>query len=376
MYHELLLFGNGYKKLNFLPHITAYRIIYTDPRRTSPRHHLFHFIRTKKSTSKVEDLIERTGLRRNSVFKLICLPPISRRGGCALLQPAPVPSPTTTTPDGSDDDCGDDCVVIDDDGDDDASSSRARSDEDDANIVKSILDALGGYVECRDDSVMDAMMVTTCMMGPMYGVMRNNRDWLGEFGVLTRRRCGIIGLLSSRRLLADYNIWPELRTLTATNSNHRITHAKNFQKMNSSAVDRGVSPEDASYFVGRSYLSMVQDAERDCDVNPRRFDDLIEEQTPGGLNEQVGSSMDSPPRERQDSRRTRTSSFIFVAFSKYVWPRPLLSPFFTPRMNLSRHWEICIGKGCSIPTFGPWRRYCLGCGANPTAHSPPIHDIF
>lgn len=139
----------------------------------------------------MEDLIERTGLRRNSVFKLICLPPISRRGGCALLQPAPVPSPTTTTPDGSDDDCGDDCVVIDDDGDDDASSSsRARSDEDDANIVKSILDALGGYVECRDDSVMDAMMVTTCMMGPMYGVMRNNRDWLGEFGVLTRRRCG------------------------------------------------------------------------------------------------------------------------------------------------------------------------------------------
>ncbi|KAL3778581.1 hypothetical protein ACHAW5_007036 [Stephanodiscus triporus] len=175
-----------------------------------------HTLVSLVSTSKVEDLIERTGLRRNSVFKLICLPPISRRGGCALLQPAPVPSPTTTTPDGSDDDRGDD----------DASSSRARSDEDDANIVKSILNALGGYVECRDDSVMDAMMVTTCMMGPMYGVMRNNRDWL-------------------------------------------------------------VSPEDASYFVGRSYLSMVQDAERDCDVNPRRFDDLIDEQTPGGLNEQA-----------------------------------------------------------------------------------------
>ena len=32
---------------------------------------------------------------------------------------------------------------------------------------------------------------------------------------------------------------------------------------------------------------MVQDAEVECDVNPRRFDDLIEEQTPGGLNEQV-----------------------------------------------------------------------------------------
>lgn len=35
---------------------------------------------------------------------------------------------------------------------------------------------------------------------------------------------------------------------------------------------------------------MVQDAELDCD-NPRRFDDLIDEQTPGGLNEQVSARL-------------------------------------------------------------------------------------
>ena len=57
------------------------------------------------------------------------------------------------------------------------------------------------------------------------------------------------------------------------------------------AVKHGVTPDDASYFVGRSYLSMVQDAERNCQDNPRRFDDLIEEQTPGGLNEQVNEYM-------------------------------------------------------------------------------------
>ena len=56
--------------------------------------------------------------------------------------------------------------------------------------------------------------------------------------------------------------------------------------MNKNAVKQGVSPQDASYFVGKSFLSMVQDAELDCD-NPRRFDDLIDEQKPGGLNEQV-----------------------------------------------------------------------------------------
>ena len=51
-------------------------------------------------------------------------------------------------------------------------------------------------------------------------------------------------------------------------------------------VKQGISPEDASYFVGRSYLSIVQDGERGC-RDPRRFDALIDEQTPGGLNEQV-----------------------------------------------------------------------------------------
>ena len=57
-------------------------------------------------------------------------------------------------------------------------------------------------------------------------------------------------------------------------------------------MKQGVSPEDASYFVGRSYLSIVQDAERNC-RDPNRFDALIDEQTPGGLNEQVRCSFSS-----------------------------------------------------------------------------------
>ena len=67
------------------------------------------------------------------------------------------------------------------------------------------------------------------MMGTMYGIMKNNRDWL---------------------------------------------------------ISKGVDPSEASFFVARSYLSIVADAERDC-RDPQRFDDLIEEQTPGGLNEQT-----------------------------------------------------------------------------------------
>ena len=151
-----------------------------------------HTLVSLVSTSKVEDLIEKTSLPANRVFKMICLPPISNREGCALLTPL-------------------------------ASSENGHP------YLKKMFDALCGVVECPTDETMSAMMVPTGLMGTMYGIMKNNRDWL---------------------------------------------------------IHKGVSPSDASYFVARSYLSMVQDAERDC-RDPKRFDDLIEEQTPGGLNEQA-----------------------------------------------------------------------------------------
>lgn len=112
-----------------------------------------------KSTSKVNELIQKSGLPRNEVYKMICLPAIAKREGCALLQPAPVPVPTST----------------------DGVTNNNNQDDKVENInVKSLLNALGGCVECANDEIMNTMMVTTAMMGPMYGVMRNNQDWLGE----------------------------------------------------------------------------------------------------------------------------------------------------------------------------------------------------
>ena len=72
-------------------------------------------------------------------------------------------------------------------------------------------------------------MVPTCLMGPLYGIMKKNRDWL---------------------------------------------------------VNHGVPAKDASYFLGKQYLAMIRDAERNCE-DPNHIEDLIGEQTPGGLNEQV-----------------------------------------------------------------------------------------
>ena len=86
-----------------------------------------------QSTSNVEDLIQKSDLPRNEVYKMICLPAIAKREGCALIQPAP------STPATSKDDNG--------------VSSNIN--------VKSLLNALGGCVECSNDDIMNKMMVTT-----------------------------------------------------------------------------------------------------------------------------------------------------------------------------------------------------------------------
>lgn len=102
-------------------------------------------------------------------------------------------------------------------------------------FLKTLFNTLGGCVECESERLMRTMMVTTGLMGPMYGILKTNRDWL---------------------------------------------------------IAQGVPPEDASYFVGRTYMSIIQDAEYNC-RDPCRFDDLIEEQTPGGLNEQALKNLES-----------------------------------------------------------------------------------
>ncbi len=86
----------------------------------------------------------------------------------------------------------------------------------------------GTCIECENEDIMEAMMVTTSMMGPIYGLMKTNRDYL---------------------------------------------------------VSKGVPGNDATVMVGRQYFAMVKDALDRCD-DVESLDELIDEQTPGGLNEQ------------------------------------------------------------------------------------------
>ena len=77
--------------------------------------------------------------------------------------------------------------------------------------------------------------MSTCVMGPMYGLMRLGRDWL----------------------------------------------MKNTE----------LSQEAASYLVIKQYVGIVQDAERDLN-NPNRLDHLVDEQTPGGVNAQALANLE------------------------------------------------------------------------------------
>jgi Pyrroline-5-carboxylate reductase len=138
---------------------------------------------------------------------MICLPAVAELEGTPLLVPRPPPP----------------------------SSSSSSSN------VSSLIGTLGGgtCVECDNEEIMEAMMVTTCMMGSVYEFMRTTRDFL---------------------------------------------------------VEKGVPARDANHVVARQYWGMTKDAltksQRDgCQEDS--LDQLIQEQTPGGLNEQALRNLDA-----------------------------------------------------------------------------------
>lgn len=152
-----------------------------------------HVLVSLVSTSTLEDLVTRSNLPPDRVYKMICTASVAYQQGVCLMTPP-------------------------------------------GNVfLKELFERLGSCVECKDEDMMKAMMVPTALMGPLYGILRNNREWL---------------------------------------------------------IKRGVPAQDASYYLGRHYLSMIQDAERNC-ADPTHFDRLIAEQTPGGLNEQALTNLET-----------------------------------------------------------------------------------
>jgi len=143
----------------------------------------------KQSTARIDELIHDSKLDTARVSKMICLPAIARHQGVCLLC-SPIPNPS----------------------------------------LEALFEAVGGVLSVETEDELSACMMTTCVMGPLYGIMKKSRDWL------------------------------------VRNSN--------------------ISQSQATYLVAKQYQGIVQDAVINCD-DPNRLDDLVEEQTPGDLNEQA-----------------------------------------------------------------------------------------
>jgi pyrroline-5-carboxylate reductase len=154
----------------------------------------------EKSTANLNDLVQYSKLEPHQVSKMICLPSVARHQGVCLH-----------------------CF-------NDTSSSSTDSNR----FLTQLFDSIGGVVTVDSEHDLQACMMTTCTMGPLYGMMTQSRDWL----------------------------------LQSTTS---------------------LSKEEVSYLVIKQLVGSILDSDRvevtnlTSKTDPNRLETMIQEQTPGGL---------------------------------------------------------------------------------------------
>ena len=157
------------------------------------------------------------------VSKMICLPSIARHDGVALLC------------------CGDN--------NDDSSNSNNNNNTTKAFLTK-LFNAMGGVVALDSERDLEACMVTTCTMGPLYGTMLKQRDWLLQSTAsLSKADATFLVIKQFAGAISDAE-QAAAATATATKDN---------------------DDDDDDSILGLA----------------NKLETLIEEQTPGGLNEQA-----------------------------------------------------------------------------------------
>ncbi|KAG7344534.1 pyrroline-5-carboxylate reductase [Nitzschia inconspicua] len=163
-----------------------------------------HSLISLVSTASLDDLVADSRLEATNVSKMICLPSVARHQGVCLH-----------------------CFT----------SHEASTTPSDTLLTR-LFHAMGGVVTLDSESDLQACMMTTCTMGPLYGMMKYSRDWL-------------------------------LKSTT------------------------GLTKEQASFLVIKQIVGAVKDADRieqdgsTSATDPNRLEKMIDEQTPGGLNEQA-----------------------------------------------------------------------------------------
>jgi pyrroline-5-carboxylate reductase len=202
-----------------------------------------HSLVSLVSTSKLQDLIEASHLDPSRVSKMICLPSIARHQGVTLLCNTSIIGPTTAT----------ETAAV-------ASEATDKSNcgiHCHTKILTDLLDAMGGVVVLPSESELEACMMTTCVMGPIYGMLQTSRDWLLDHTTtLSTEDASYLVIQQCIGALLDADRPRPIQPGDNDDNSNNITH-----------TIMGTSKED-----------------------PYRLEELIAEQTPGGLNEQALSN--------------------------------------------------------------------------------------
>jgi len=200
-----------------------------------------HTLVSLVSTTSLPDLVACSQLPADRVYKMICLPAVAYHEGLCLLQPA-------TTAGGTSND-GDDAV---------APAAHADTTTSSSSLLYQLLNSLGGVAVAANDRQMSAMMVPSGMMGGFYGVLRNHRDWLASTAGMSR----------------------EQATFVVTRSYHGMMQDAVRRLMECRSDGDKDDIDDAGSGSGSSTAAVL-------------LDELIAEQTPGGLNEQALANLET-----------------------------------------------------------------------------------
>ena len=197
-----------------------------------------HILISLVSTCSIDSLRRYSQLPHQQVYKMICLPGVQyNNDGICLLQ---IPSTDSSLP----------AIQH------DSNIVTTVVDEDTSVItlpeLMNLLGILGHVVTVTSDEQMSTYMVPTGLMGLLYGIIRTNRDWI-----------------------LNHDDTPD----TTTISDKRQQQQQQQQR------------KIATKLVLRCYNNMIQDAIRrlddDDDDGTDLLEELIQEQTSGGLNEQA-----------------------------------------------------------------------------------------
>lgn len=144
-------------------------------------------------------------------------------------------------------------------------------------LLTRLFRTMGGIVTMDDESDFEVAMVTTCIMGPLYGMMKQSRDWL------THNTCGRVDQRIASDMIIQQCVGAILDATTPTTTTDYYDDRTDDDDNDRQQRKQQRSDDDGDDGDG----SKMEEEEEEKAGDAYRLEALLEEQTKGGLNEQA-----------------------------------------------------------------------------------------